>query len=204
MRLCQINGELRITIPRDLKIHRLRNFVAKNMSWLDTNLKSISPRVPIVVGGALPVHGRERTIVIDSHFLGQYSLTKDTLTVPELKLALKNQMRNVMIEMAVTYFNQYCNAYAKKLDVAFSKISIRDPKSRWGSCSSNRRLMFSWRLVMAPSEVSSYVAAHEIAHLIYMDHSQNFWNTVGEICPTYKVQRAWLKKYGQRLHKFAF
>ncbi|HHL21369.1 MAG TPA: M48 family peptidase, partial [Aliiroseovarius sp.] len=83
-------------------------------------------------------------------------------------------------------------------------LTLRDTRSRWGSCSAEGRLMFSWRLVMAPPEVLDYVAAHEVAHLAEMNHSRAFWDQVERLMPGYQPHRLWLRKNGALLHAYQF
>lgn len=99
------------------------------------------------------------------------------------------------LEERVYYFsNRY--DFGKRVN----RIFIKDQKSRWGSCSSKCNLNFNYRLIMAPDEVLDYVVVHELCHLKHMNHSTDFWNTVGEIMPNYKSVRAWLRKHGGSLH----
>ncbi|MBQ6353891.1 MAG: M48 family metallopeptidase [Lachnospiraceae bacterium] len=86
--------------------------------------------------------------------------------------------------------------YAGIMDVDYNRITIRDQKSRWGSCSEGKNLNFSWRLILMPIEVMDYVVVHELAHLKQMNHSQAFWEEVEKILPNYKEQRKWLKENG--------
>ncbi len=81
----------------------------------------------------------------------------------------------------------------------YSKITIRDQKTRWGSCSSNGTLSFNFRLMMAPPRVLDYVVVHELCHLTHMNHSNDFWNLVGSILPDYREHRKWLKENGHSL-----
>jgi len=81
---------------------------------------------------------------------------------------------------------------------------MRDPRSRWGSCTSAGALMFSWRLAMAPSRVLNYVALHEMAHLVEMNHSADFWALVEVHMPDYAVHRDWLRTHGSSLHRYMF
>ena len=90
--------------------------------------------------------------------------------------------------------------YAKELDVRPRSITLRDTTSRWGSCSSEGALNFSWRIVLAPPAVLDYLAAHEVAHLREMNHSSNFWSLVESVCPDYDLHRVWLRKHGTKLH----
>jgi predicted metal-dependent hydrolase len=85
-----------------------------------------------------------------------------------------------------------------------TQISLRDTRSRWGSCSAEGRLMYSWRLIMAPPSVLDYVAAHEVAHLVQMNHSEAFWAVVQGLYPGWQRQRDWLRHQGGALHVWDF
>ncbi len=92
--------------------------------------------------------------------------------------------------------------HASNIGIYPKRISVRDQSTRWGSCSSNGNLSFSWRLIFAPSFVLDYVAAHEVAHLKEMNHGPRFWRVVRETMPEMHKARFWLKKHGSELHKF--
>jgi predicted metal-dependent hydrolase len=91
-----------------------------------------------------------------------------------------------------------CDRHAAALGRQPRALSLRDTRSRWGSCTHDGRLMFSWRLAMAPPEVLDYVAAHEVAHLAHMDHSPAFWAATARLMPDYARHRAWLRAHGAR------
>jgi len=86
----------------------------------------------------------------------------------------------------------------------YSRINIRDTKSRWGSCSAEGNISYSWRLILAPNSVLDYLVVHEVSHLVEMNHSINFWNEVETLMPNYKEFRSWLKLNGERLHSYQF
>jgi predicted metal-dependent hydrolase len=88
------------------------------------------------------------------------------------------------------------------LGVTVRRISIRDQASRWGSCSTTGALSFSWRLVLAPRHVLDYLAAHEVAHLLEMNHSARFWRLLGRMCPDMERAKAWLDVHGTDLHRY--
>lgn len=94
--------------------------------------------------------------------------------------------------------------HAARLGRTPGRISLRDPRSRWGSCTSRGDLMFSWRLAMAPAQVLDYVVAHEVAHLAEMNHSTRFWAVVADLCPDNAGPRDWLRRHGASLHAFDF
>jgi predicted metal-dependent hydrolase len=83
-----------------------------------------------------------------------------------------------------------------------ARITLRDTRSRWGSCTARGALNFSWRLVMAPPHVLDYLAAHEVAHRVHMDHSEAFWAVCARLSPDLARAEAWLKAHGPSLHRF--
>lgn len=97
-----------------------------------------------------------------------------------------------------------CETHAGRLGALYNRVSIGDMKSRWGSCSSRGTLRFNWRLVLAPEAVLDYVAAHEVAHLLEMNHSDRFWAHVEKCRPDYAGQRKWLRVHGGALFAIKF
>jgi predicted metal-dependent hydrolase len=92
--------------------------------------------------------------------------------------------------------------FAAALGVAVRRITVRDQSSRWGSCSTTGMLSFSWRLILAPSHVLDYLAAHEVAHLVEMNHSARFWRLVQRLCPDHDRAKTWLDAHGADLHRY--
>ncbi len=90
--------------------------------------------------------------------------------------------------------------HAAALGRCYTAMALRDTRSRWGSCTDRGRLMYSWRLAMAPPEVLDYVAAHEVAHLVHADHSPAYWAVVRAVFGDPKPHRAWLRTHGAALH----
>lgn len=81
----------------------------------------------------------------------------------------------------------------------YTSVTVRDQKSRWGSCSSRGTLSFNYRLMFAPPRVLDYVVVHELCHLTHMNHSKDFWNMVERIMPDYKLYKSWLREHGHEL-----
>ena len=90
---------------------------------------------------------------------------------------------------------------AARLGAQVARVTIRDPRSRWGSCSTTGTLSFSWRLLLAPEHVLDYVVAHEACHLLRPDHSPAFWDLVRETFPDHRTARDWLRDHGNLLHR---
>lgn len=100
---------------------------------------------------------------------------------------------------ARTMFEQRCAYYRQYTGGRYTSVTIRDQKTRWGSCSSRGTLSFNYRLIFAPPAVLDYVVVHELCHLTHMNHSKEFWNLVGTVMPDYKTHRKWLKEHGGEL-----
>lgn len=102
-------------------------------------------------------------------------------------------------EIARAIFAQKVSYYAAIMNVTYNRISIREQKTRWGSCSSLGNLNFNWRLIFAPEEVVDYVVVHELAHRIEMNHSKAFYHIIESVLPDYKRSQKWLRDNGQSL-----
>jgi predicted metal-dependent hydrolase len=107
----------------------------------------------------------------------------------------------IVTRLMLTASAAAAHRYAAVLGVSIKRIAIRDQASRWGSCSSTGALSFSWRLILAPPFVLDYLAAHEVAHLVEMNHSRRFWRLVLQICPDAHRAKTWLDAHGADLHR---
>ena len=114
----------------------------------------------------------------------------------------KEQLEKWYRREAGEVFHAKALEYAAVLHVDFKDIRVKDQKSRWGSCSSNKNMNFNWRILMAPEPVCDYVIIHELCHLVHMNHSTDFWNLVESICPGYREYKRWLKEHGEDLYLF--
>ncbi len=106
---------------------------------------------------------------------------------------IKKEAKQAIVPRAETY--------ARRLGRNFARITVRDTKSRWGSCAVSGNLSFSWRLIMTPEWVLDYVIAHEVAHLAHMNHGPSFWRTVAGLDVDADRSRAWLNQESARLHR---
>jgi predicted metal-dependent hydrolase len=108
---------------------------------------------------------------------------------------LKREARKILEARAI--------AFAARFGARPRRVTVRDTASRWGSCSANRSISFSWRLILAPDFVQDYVVAHEVAHLLEMNHGARFWRLVRSLVPDLDAPQDWLKKNGVALHRYA-
>lgn len=117
---------------------------------------------------------------------------------PHQREALQKRYR----EAAKEYIPKRVEFYKQFVSGDYSRITIRDQKTRWGSCSASGTLSFSWRLMLAPPAILDYVVVHELCHFEHMNHSREFWQAVENILPDYKQRRDWLKEHGAELMLF--
>ncbi len=101
-----------------------------------------------------------------------------------------------LFEGAAEYFPERCRYFARLMDVSYGRITIRNQKTRWGSCSAKGNLNFNAGLMLAPPEVRDYVVVHELAHRRQMNHSPAFWKEVERVLPDYRARRKWLRQNG--------
>lgn len=198
LRVSSLDGRVTLTRPRGMPEREALAFAAEKAGWLRAQLaRRDVPRRPRI-GGTIPLDDRPHAIVTGPPGIGDGCLRirADRTAGPQVAAILKQAAR-ARLSAAVA-------AHAGTLGVAVGRITLRDTRSRWGSCSHRGDLMFSWRLVMAPPRVLDYVAAHEVAHLARMDHSPAFWAVCERLCPDWRARRDWLRTGGATLHAWRF
>lgn len=201
LRVSGLDGRVTLTLPRRASLADGLAFARSREAWIRNALASRTPVQEVVPGTVLPVEGR--ALRIDAAPVRTVRVDGPRLLVPD---AGPTGVR-VAAFLKATARRRLAAAterHAARLGRPPGRITLRDPRSRWGSCSSSGDLMFSWRLVMAPPEVLDYVAAHEVAHLAEMNHSPAFWAVVARLCPGYAPHRAWLRAEGASLHRYRF
>lgn len=202
LRVSRMDGRVTLTLPRGVAETEALAFADTRKDWIRKQLDKQAPQVVIRLGGAVPVLGEMRRIVPGS---GRRVVLGDTeIAVPGPEAQVAPRLQAWLKETARSELAFASDRYATALGRGYARITLRDTRSRWGSCSSAGALMYSWRLVMAPAEVLAYVAAHEVAHLAEMNHSPAFWATVERIHGDYLAPRAWLRREGHRLHGYRF
>ena len=131
--------------------------------------------------------------------LGCLERTKEYREQKPLSADLSESKRNVYIRKAKETITKRASYFARLMGVSYRNITIREQKTRWGSCSSEKNLNFNWKLILAPPEVLDYVVVHELCHRLEMNHSPRFWAQVERVLPDYKVSRKWLREHGNEL-----
>ena len=188
-----------LTMPMRTPMAEAKAFAIKQEPWLRDKLAKRPRPHSVQDTGLLPIFGHPRKIIQGTGRVCR--LEDDMLHVPGPPERRTAKIKAFLKETARAKLTAASDHYSTKIGLPYSKITLRDTRSRWGSCTTDGRLMYSWRLVMAPFEVLDYVAAHEVAHLAEMNHSAQYWAIVARICPDYHAHRAWLRQNGAGLHQ---
>lgn len=192
-----------LTVPQHGRWSEAEAFLDRHAGWLSARLKRVPAAVPFAEGALIPVRGVMHRVVGTGRVRGRVEIASEGET-PILLLPgdRQHQSRRLVdwlkLEAAADLRRQSV-LHAATLGVKVGAVSLRDQSTRWGSCSSTGRLSYNWRLIMAPGFVLDYVAAHEVAHLVEMNHSVAFWRTVERALPDMGRGRAWLKAHGREL-----
>ena len=200
LRLSRTDGKATLTLPTRASIKEATGFATGQEKWLRAQISRLPERTALIDGGRLPFRGAELEIAAATgksiRVEGSKIYVDGNNSGARLQAFIKTEARNAIVPSV--------EKYARRINRPFNRITLRDTRSRWGSCSADGNLMFSWRLVMAPPEVLEYVAAHEVAHLAEMNHSSAFWNVVETLMPDYQNHRYWLRNHGAKLHAVNF
>ena len=190
-----------LVLPPRSSLARALEFFETNRPWLERRLAALPPRTEIADGAEVPVLGVPLRIrhVHSSHGRGAVWIEGDELLVSGDKLHLARRVRDHLRERARRELSARARVLAERIERTVVRVSVRDTRTRWGSCSASGNLCFSWRLVFAPEEVLDYVVAHEVAHLVHMNHGARFWRLVEKLCPGSDRQRVWLNRNRARL-----
>ncbi|GLQ27947.1 M48 family metallopeptidase [Sulfitobacter pacificus] len=202
LRISQLDGRVTLTIPKRLAEHEAMAFAQSKEIWIRQHLEARGEDIAVGLGVALPVGGQMVQVVAGTGRSVQ--IGADEIAVPGAADRVGARLGAYLKQVARDRLAGACDDYAARLGRRYSRITMRDTRSRWGSCTSDGGLMFSWRLIMAPPEVLDYVAAHEVAHLAEMNHSPAFWAGVERIYGPYKAPRGWLRTEGNQLHRYKF
>ncbi len=202
LRVSRLDGRVTLTMPMRAAERDAHAFIEDRAEWLRQHVSDIGGEIPVQIGGTIPYQGQDLPIIAQTGRKTQ--LIDNTLYVPQDPEKTGVRVRAFLKVEARNHLAAASDRYAAQLGRSYGKITLRDTRSRWGSCTSAGDLMYSWRLIMAPPEVLNYVAAHEVAHLVEMNHSADFWAIVADLFPDHRRCRDWLNSSGNDLHRIRF
>ena len=204
MRLSRDGRFFTLSMPPRHSRKRAIEFVGLSHDWMQKALAKAGPAHAFVDGQTFPLRGVNVTIAATGKARGlvAYDSSTHTVHVPGSPEHMKRRLTDWLKKQAQQELEEVSTRYATAMQTKYVKLAVRDQKSRWGSCTSDGTLSYSWRLILAPGFVLDYVAAHEVAHLREMNHSPRFWRLVLTHCGQARAAKQWLKKNGQMLHRY--
>ncbi|MEL6235935.1 MAG: SprT family zinc-dependent metalloprotease [Pseudomonadota bacterium] len=202
LRISARDGSVHLTVPPHVAEAEIRRFLQSQAGWLRSRLAAAPRRIPVTHGVAVPFLGMPHPVQAAAGRSPR--IAEGAIAVPGPSETAGRRVAALLKSLARDRLTEAADRYAAALRRAPGRITLRDTGSRWGSCTSRGDLMFSWRLVMAPEAVLDYVAAHEAAHLVEMNHSPRFWGHVARLRPDWRIQRDWLRSHGADLLRYDF
>lgn len=202
LRLDPRNRLVHLVVPKRASMRTAYLFAETNKEWIREKLRELPRQISFTDGEILPILGRDRTIIIlfnEALKRTDIILKKDELLVLTNKPDPSVRIRRFLTELAREKLSELALEKATEIRRKVSDIQVKDTRSRWGSCSEDARLSFSWRLIFAPVKAFDYVVAHEVAHLLYMDHSDNFWRACERLSRDYEEGKGWMSNNGHLL-----
>ena len=196
-----------LTMPRRASLKDAAEFAERNAAWVGVRLRRLPQQVGFVDGVVFPLRGAPTRIVHAPGARGVVWLTAGETGEQKLYVAgdgahIDRRLRDWLKTQARIELVAAVGHYAQTIGKSMPPITLKDTTTRWGSCSASGALNFSWRLILAPTDVLKYLAAHEVCHLVHMNHSARFWKLCRSICPETDAAEAWLKAHGLDLYRY--
>jgi predicted metal-dependent hydrolase len=195
------DGIVRVTIPRHGTIKAAKNFASRNVGWLEQQFQrlAVRPKIPDTWNLGTEIHFRGELVRIEPGADGSIHFGTELLNVTDaqadLRPAIQNHLRNLASEELPFRVFELAALHQVKV----SRVTVRNQKSRWGSCSRRGTISLNWRLIQSPGFVRDYIILHELAHRRQMNHSEKFWLEVKHLFPNYLQAERWLKMHANLL-----
>lgn len=200
------DGTARVTVPRGGSDAEARRFAIRNRHWIERQLGKIRERPqhpePWTIGTGILFRGD--TVNIEMGTNGESGAIRfggEVIRLKNPESGLRSEIERHLWELAGKEFPPVVREFAARHGLSVRRISVRNQRSRWGSCSRKGTISLNWRLIQAPLFVRDYLIFHELAHLREMNHSSRFWREVERICPEYRKAEQWLHEHGALLRR---
>ncbi len=191
-----------LSVPRFCTRRKAINFVNEHMGWIMTELAKIPEMRKFANGDKFSLFGKKVEVVHMENARCGVRLDGDKLIVSGGLEFLHRRIKDYIKKESQKLFYSESQNLAQKIGKKLMGVSIKDTKSRWGSCSSLNHINYSWRIALAPDYVIKYLLAHEVAHLAHQNHSKDFWDCVNFLDSDWKIGHDWLKKHGKSLYYY--
>jgi predicted metal-dependent hydrolase len=207
LRIHAATREVVLTMPPRGSVKEAKAFAERHGGWIAARLGRLPEAVPFDHGTTVPLRNVPHRIVHRPGVRGTAWREIDArgnrlICVAGEAPHVARRVSDFLKREARRDLEVASRRYAEELGVKVKRIAVRDQSSRWGSCSTGGVLSYSWRLILAPPFVLDYLAAHEVAHLIEMNHSRRFWRLLERLCPNMQRAKAWLEAHGTDLHRY--
>ncbi len=212
LRVSKTKRAVIVTVPAECRMEEAGKFVESNLDWVRERLGSVPEPVPFADGARIPLRGRLHDLcfsgvararpVVEIAPAPAAGGAVPRLLVSGRREHASRRLKDWLLEQARADLDACVTRHSRTLGVKARSISLRDQTSRWGSCTAGGLLSFSWRLILAPAHVLDYVAAHEVTHLVEMNHGPRFWKHVARCMPRLEEAKRWLRSHGADLHRY--
>lgn len=201
------DGSVVVTKPRLMPDFMVKGFVEKHQDWIIKQQAKRQRQKPLMTNEMVLIFGQkyervssvENSLPTGINIVNQQAIYQPVVTVTQLTAAQLQKKADLALNAflkraATSYILPRTAQLAEKMQITYRSISLKQQKSRWGSCSSQARLNFNWRLTHFAPEIIDYVIIHELAHRVHMDHSRDFWRLVAKFDPEYQKHKKSLKQ----------
>lgn len=196
------DGAARVTVPRGGSATEALRFTQANLRWLERQLlrhATATPK-PCVPGATILFRGEKTMIEPGANYnRNLVGFGGELVSVKDVAADLRPEIERHLWRLALRELPPRVIELAVQHNLPVRRVTVRNQRSRWGSCSRRGTVSLNWRLVQAPLFVRDYIILHELAHLKEMNHSGRFWLEVERLCPAYREAESWLKKHGDLL-----
>ncbi len=191
-----------LSIPPQISSKRAIKFIEENRAWIEAHLLAVPVGRKFTNGDIINLFGQTYQIKHCPEQRGGVVLEEGYIQVSGEAEFLSRRVRDFIKKESLQKLTEISQEKAQKIGCRVKKVTMKDTKSRWGSCSTLGNINYNWRIAMAPKEAIDYLVAHEVAHLRHPDHSCDFWKCVNALTPYAESGRRWLKQNGNLLFAY--
>jgi len=196
------DGEVVVKAPKRIADRNIKQFISEHSDWIEKHLSIVRSRLQKNQIAEDEYLFLGKTLKLKEDNIQTIKMEGDFIFFPKaLVFRKEKELKSWYIKQAEKIIPKQIDLYAARMKTNYRSVLFSDTRSKWGSCSHDNRLQFSWRLVMAPLLVINYVVIHELSHTMEKNHTQMFWMKVRSQNPSYKQQIKWLKEYGVLMHR---
>ena len=204
LRVCPRTGSVLLTVPKRVSRRRALAWASGHSAWIEAQLAQIPASTPLGPGAIVPLGGVPHLMDWDPRRPRRIEQAEGRILAGGPEEGLERRMVRWLKARAHALLAEETQAFAARAGVTASRIAVGDPVSRWGSCSASGAIRYSWRLILAPDHVRRATVAHEVAHLVHMNHGPDFHALVERLFGADpRPARLWLKREGAALHRIA-